>query len=68
MLIDLTPQERTLLQEILAKELNALVGEIAHTDRREYRRRLRVRHGEIEAIAFHLAVEAAVPIDVGPLG
>jgi hypothetical protein len=48
--IDLTPEERLVLTDILKRALEDLHTEISHTDSGDYRDALRARRGVVEKV------------------
>jgi len=56
--LSLSEPERTLLEEILEAHYRSLQREIAHTDHREFKQRLRENEKLIEAVLSRLRVSS----------
>jgi hypothetical protein len=56
--LSLSEPERTLLEEILEARYRSLQREIAHTDHREFKQRLRENEKLIEAVLNRLRVSS----------
>ena len=56
--LDLTPNEVAILQDLLTNDLSDLRMEIAHTDRLDYRERLKVRKAVLTKVLEALGPSA----------
>jgi hypothetical protein len=58
--LDLTPDEVAILEDLLTNDLSDLRMEIAHTDRLEYRERLKARKAVLTKVLEALGRSATV--------
>ncbi len=59
MILELTPQERDMLVEMIAREISDLGSEIHHTDSRDYREDLKARRKLLQDLLDRMS---AVPV------